>query len=276
MISRNWMTVAGSLCIASAALLVSMPAVAGDGKARRPDPDLKKVELFQAMEDGQIEVKFVAKNERQANVLITNKTKQPLSVQLPQAFAGVPTHILAQVGGVGGLGGGIGGGNDNGRDDNGTQAMGGGMGGGMGMMGGMGGMGMGGGMFNVAPERTGKIEVACVCLEHGKPNPRITIDYTIVPAEKFVKRPEVIELLKAFGTGKLNRAAAQAAVWHLNNDRSWQQLALERNRRIVGPDTPFFTPQQLRGGMMLAAAARREVQAQQQRESGKEDSLSAR
>jgi hypothetical protein len=62
----------------------------------------------------------------------------------------------------------------------------------------------------------------------------------------------------------------------LNNDRSWQQLALERNRRIVGPDTPFFTPQQLRGGMMLAAAARREVQAQQQRESGKEDSLSAR
>ncbi|MEX0936480.1 MAG: hypothetical protein WDZ59_01375 [Pirellulales bacterium] len=276
MISRSWMTIAGSFCIASAAAawLVSTPAVAGDGTDRRSDPDLQKVELFQAMEDGQIEVKFVAKNERQANVLITNKTKQPLSVQLPQAFAGVPTHILAQVGGVGGLGGDIGG-NDRG-DDNGSQAMGGGMGmmGGMGGMGG-GGMGMGGGMFNVAPDRTGKIEVACVCLEHGKPNPRITIDYTIVPAEKFVKRPEVIELLKAFGTGKLNHAAAQAAVWHLNNDRSWQQLALERNRRIVGPDTPFFTPQQLRGGMMLAAAARREVQAQQQRESGKENSLSA-
>jgi hypothetical protein len=74
----------------------------------------------------------------------------------------------------------------------------------------------------------------------------------------------------------LNHAATQAAVWHLNNDLSWRQLALERNRRIVGPDTPFFTPQQLRGGMMLAVAARREVQAQQQSESGKEDSLSAR
>ena len=69
--------------------------------------DVKKVGLFEAMQAGQVDVKLIPKDVRQANVLIENKTKQPLHIQLPDAFAGVP--VLAQ--GMGGMGmGGMGGG----------------------------------------------------------------------------------------------------------------------------------------------------------------------
>src|SRR5258708_6025169 len=56
----------------------------------------QKVELFSAMEKGEIDVKLILKDSRGGNVLITNKTKKPLTIQLPVAFAGVP--VLAQRG----------------------------------------------------------------------------------------------------------------------------------------------------------------------------------
>ena len=84
------------------------------------------------MKSGDIEVQFIPKNAEEARVLVKNKTKQPLRIEMPAAFAGVP--VLAQFGGGGMGGGGMGGG-----------GMGGG-GGGQGMGGGMGGGGMGGGM----------------------------------------------------------------------------------------------------------------------------------
>ena len=84
---------------------------------------VKTVELFAAMEAGDIDVKLIPKDSKQSTVLIENKLDMPLRIKLPDAFAGV--HVLGQMGGMGGMGGGMGG-------------MGGGMGG---MGGGMGGMG---------------------------------------------------------------------------------------------------------------------------------------
>ena len=113
------------------------------------------------MKSGDLEVKFIPKNDREAKVIITNKTKQPLNVRLPDAFAAAP--VLAQRRGGGGGGG-----------SGGAQGLGGGMGG---MGGGGGGMGgMGGGMFNVpaeglfpiAAQQTKQFNVPTVCLEHGK------------------------------------------------------------------------------------------------------------
>ncbi|MCL6504416.1 MAG: hypothetical protein K6T86_17175, partial [Pirellulales bacterium] len=91
------------------------------------NPEHATVELFTAMEAGDIEVKFIPKDDTQANVIIKNKTKQPLNVRLPQAFAAVPALAQMGMGGMGGMGGGMGGG---------MQVIGGGMGR-MGMMGGM-------------------------------------------------------------------------------------------------------------------------------------------
>jgi hypothetical protein len=122
-------------------------------KAGAYNPADENVDLFEAMEKGDLKVKIVAKDSTQARVFIQNNTDKPLNVKLPEAFGAV--QVLAQGGGQG-MGGGMGGG---------------GMGGG------------GGGFFNVPAEKEGNFKVACMCLEHGKPEPRPSMAYKIVPLE---------------------------------------------------------------------------------------------
>ena len=50
----------------------------------------QEVEFFQAMKDDVIEVKFIAKSDEKAQIILKNNTKQPVNVKLPDAFAGVP------------------------------------------------------------------------------------------------------------------------------------------------------------------------------------------
>ncbi len=205
----------------------------------------KSVEMFQAIEQGQIDVKVIPKDSSECNVLIENKTDQPLNVQLPAAFGGVP--VLAQFGGgAGGMGGGLGGGGGSS-----TQSFGGGMGG----MGGGGMMGGGGGFFNVAPEKVGQFKVPTVCLEHGKKEPRAAIPYEIRPIEQVTDKPAVHALCAMLGTGQVNQRAAQVAAWNLNCNMSWQELAAKRLRFANGTSRPYFLPTELRAGVQLAAMA---------------------
>ena len=252
--SRTW----------SLALIVAvgvMPTLLlGVERAEFSDAVSETVEMFSAMETGQIGVKLIPKDATQCRVLIENKTDKPLTVQLPDAFAGVP--VLAQFGGgedIGGMGGGGMGGGGGGRGGGmggGMQGMGGGMGGGM--MGGMGGGGMGGmggmGMMNIPPEKVGKLQVTTVCLEHGKKDPRPGVDYVIKPIDQFTDKPQVHELCRMLGNGRVSQRAAQVAAWHLNNDMSWQELGAKYIKR--GPVFfQYFSPAELRGGMQAAAVA---------------------
>jgi len=209
--------------------------------------------LFEAQETGAVEVKFIAKNDHEGRLLVTNKLPHDLRVQMPDAFVGVPA--LAQFGGRGG-GGGLGGGGGGrgggfGGGGGGNQAVGGGMGG---MGGGMG--GMGGGMFSIPPEKLTKIDVPLVCIEHGKSQPSASKAYEIRPAESYVDRPEVIELLKAFGRGELQHNAAQAAVWHLNSDMTWAELAskLTGTARNINR-SPYFNQFELQAAYAYSAEA---------------------
>jgi len=243
------------LGLAVSMLLISALALAADRRGRAPklgefNPDHKTVEMFDAIDKGQIEVKLIPKDSRQSQVLVENKTDKPLNVKLPEAFAGVP--VLAQAGAGLGAGGG------NRRNNNrggGGQGFGGGFGG-MGGMG-MGGMGMGMGMFNVPPEKVGKFKVTTVCLEHGKPEPRPAMQYEIKPIDSFTDKQEVHELCRMLGSGKINQRAAQVAAWHLNNQMSFQELAAKRLRFANGTSCPYFTPQELRAGMQLTVMATR-------------------
>ena len=192
-----------------------------DTPIRRPDafnPDDRTIDVFEGMEAGEIEVKFIPKDEKEAVLLVENKTDKPMNVKMPEAFAGVP--VLAQIGGGlggGGLGGGLGGGG---------QGVGGGLGGG-GLGGGLGGGGLGGGggVFNVAPGKIGKLKVTSVCLEHGKPDPNARMTYTIKPISELTDKPEVVEVCKMLVRGEIDQASAQAAAWHLQDGLTWQQLA---------------------------------------------------
>ncbi|MGY8732642.1 MAG: hypothetical protein ACKVK0_10915 [Pirellulales bacterium] len=149
-------------------------AIRNSGNRSFQSLDNDTVEFFAAKKAGLIDVMFIPRSSKSANIMMKNRTKRKLNVRMPEAFAGVP--ILGQMGGMGMGGGGMGMGGGGGQGGGGQQGMGGG-GGGMGMGGGGqgGGMGMGGGGMggfqNIEPGRVRKVKVATVCLEHGKKDP---------------------------------------------------------------------------------------------------------
>jgi hypothetical protein len=245
---RNWRLV----CLVSLmGLLLATTLTAAERRGRLTKigeyiPNAETVDMFAAMQKGDIAVQLIPKDSTQSQVLIKNKTDKPLNVKLPEAFAGVP--VLAQnFGGGNAVGGGNNRGNRNSGNNGGNQGMGGGMGG---MMGG-GGMGM----FSVPPEQVGKFKVPTVCLDHGKAEPRAAIPYELKPIESYTSKPGVRELCQMLGNGQMNQRAAQAAAWHLNNDMSWEQLAAKQVHRLGSPSQPYFSPAEIQAGMQIAAAA---------------------
>jgi hypothetical protein len=218
---------------------------------RNEQQPAESIKMFAGIKAGQIEVKFIPKDSTTGRIFITNKTEKPLRVELPKAAGAV--QILAQMGGMGGMGGGMRGGMGGGM-----QSMGMGMGGGRGGMGG----GMGGGMFNVAPEKVAEIRVPCVCLEHGKAEPRPTATYQLQPIESVTTKPGVRELCSMLG--QLPQRVAQAAAWHLNNNMSWQQLAAKRVQRADGSSYPYFNLAELNMAMSAAQQAIKAAESQPQ------------
>jgi hypothetical protein len=178
-------------------------------------------------------------------VIFKNKTKQPLRVQLPEAFAASP--VLAQAGMVGG-----GGTTATAGGGGGAQSVGGGMSG----FGGPGGVGAGGGFFNVPAEKVGRISVPLVCLEHGKKEPRAAIPYRIKPIEQFSSDPVLAALLTEFGKGKSDQRAVQAAAWHIADRMSWRELSAKQIERLSGPNEPYFSAAEIRRATDLASIAR--------------------
>ncbi|NLF07710.1 MAG: hypothetical protein GX594_06990 [Pirellulaceae bacterium] len=239
---RNWRFRLVSSIVVLFFITTAVTAVEGQKRLRKIgeyDPNAQTVEMFAAIEKGDIAVKLIAKDSTECNILIENKTDKPLNVELPKAFAGVP--VLGQ--GFGGIDGGRGGGRTGTGTGGGNQGMGGGMG------------GMGGGMFCVPPEKVGKFKLPAVCLEHGKDEPRAAIPYEIKPIESFTTKAGVRETCEMLGMGQLDQRAAQAAAWHLNCDMSWEELAAKRIRHANGSTEPYFSPVEIQAGMTIAATA---------------------
>ena len=213
------------------------------------DDAVKAVELFEAMNAGQLEVRFIPTNAAKANVLIENKTDWVLNVELPEAIAAVP--VLAQLGGGNMFGGGGNGGNmfgDGGGQGNGaSQGVGGGFNGGNGQgfgngqglgngqgfgdgggnFGGgrQGGAGLGMGFMRIPPQKTRKLTARTVCLEYGKPDPNPRIAYRMIPIELFTTDVRVARLCRQLSRGDIEQRTAQAAAWHLASRLSWEKLA---------------------------------------------------
>ena len=203
--------------------------------------------LFEAMDAGHVDVKFIPRDAKQANVLVKNLTDKPLEIRLPKTFASVP--VLGQGMGMGGMGMG---------------------GGGMGMGGG-GGM-MGGGFMRVPPERMKKIAVNTVCLEHGKKDPNPKVAYKIIPLEQFTDDPQIKIVCEALGYHQITQNTAQAAAWHIMDEMSWQDLA-KKNRvesRYVG-NIPWFSAIELRTAAAVVQEAARRVKQQAERSPSEAD-----
>jgi hypothetical protein len=219
------------------------------GLARDPQPSpepgrgLETIEMFRAMESGLIEVDMIGLDATKANLLFKNKTDRPLSIKLPEVFAGVPVLAQDDFGGGSTSGGGA------------AQTTGGGVGGG-----GIG--GGGGGFFNIAADRSAKLGVTTICLEHGKRDPNPRIDYAIRPLESVTDKPEIFELCKMLGRNEIPQNAAQAAAWHLANGLTWQQLAQKDRFRsqITGAFQKWFSPRDLMFAQRIAVEAKKRAE----------------
>lgn len=266
---------AGIVRLMCAAALLGVTSLAWAERPQRVpkpgefNPADESVEMFAAIEAGQLEVKFIPQNSKQAQMFIENKTAKPLNVRLPDVFAGVP--VQAQVlpfpgnrgpGGFGqqqqgqlganqAVGGAIqnnqGGGGQNNNFFNGG-------GGGNGLNGG------GAGVFNVPSEKVGKVKVNCVCLEYGKDEPRAAIPYKLVRLEYVTSKPEVAAVLREYANGQYDQNVAQAAAWHAANDMTWEQLAAAKGELIaIGVNKPLFTAQELEAAQQLYVAAEKRM-----------------
>ncbi len=244
-----------SAAVLCAMSLVSAPAtLRAEGLAKK---DVIKIGMFEAMDAGHVDVKFIPLDAKKANLLVKNLTDKPLELRLPLAFASVP--ILAQGFGGGGGGGGLGGGGGQGGGGGGGQTGGGGLGGGGGGGGGgLGGGGGGGGFMRIPPTRMKKLSVTTVCLEHGKPDPNPKMAYKIVPLEQFTDNPRIRVICEALGMGQVTQNTAQAAAWHIMDKMSWQELAA-KNRiesKYYG-NIRWFSPMEMRTAMAAVTEAAR-------------------
>ena len=228
------------------------------------DPTADRVGLFDGINSGQLESQFVPRGAQGGFILLSNKSDQPLTVELPEAFVAV--QVLKQFGGGGlgggGLGGGgLGGGGLGGGGQGGNQNTGGGFGGGGGGLGGgglgggQGGGGLGGqGFFSIPPERTVKVPYVSACLNHGKADPSPNLNYKLVAVEEYTQDPVLSELIRMTATGRVNPQAVQAAIWTRTDNLTWQQLASKGVQAIHGR-VPYFKPEELGAAQLMLATA---------------------
>jgi hypothetical protein len=274
--------------IMSCVALVVITQFTGAGKAPIRnlglDPTADKVQLFDGMETGSLSARMIANDITGGNVFIENKTNKPLTIIMPAAFVGV--HVFKQMGGMmGGMGGGMGGGMMGGmgggmmgRGGMGGQSMGGGMGGMGGMGGGMGGMGggmggmgggmggmgggMGGGFFSIPPFKVAQVPFRSVCLNYGRPDPMPQMSYRIMRLEDYTDNRVLQQTVRMYGTGQMNYPEAQAATWHLTDNKSLPELASMAKYGIEGDETtkePIFSQAELRQAEEVLAVAKKQA-----------------
>ena len=245
----------------------------------------ESVEMFDAIDHGEVEVIIRATSAAKSNLIVKNTSDKPLAIAMPAAFSAVP--VLRQ--GFGQQGGGFGGGGGrNGQRGGQQQGIGGGFGGGQqggGFGGGFGGGGAGGGgggggVFNIPPGRVGKVSVNTVCLEEGKPDPKSRIDYKVQPLADLNNDPKIFEMVRMLANDEIDQPAVQAAAWNVTDELSWQELLVKNRVELMdGSFERYFHPDHIRLAQQVVtvAAQRAEARAEwlKQNESEKESSESS-
>ncbi len=251
-------------CSLSLSLLCLIGAGTGSIKKLTLDPDAPVVELFDGIEQGQIDVRLAVLNPYEGKVFVTNRTDKPLTVAIPKAVVGV--HVLPQVGNNAGNGF-FGPNGNNNQANNGANGQAQGVGGALGAMGNGNGNGLpnapggmqnkfpGNNFFSIPPEKTVQLGLRSVCLNHGRPEPHANLKYRLTKVESHTTDPVLQQLLEDYSP-RTNKDVQQAAAWHLANGLSWKQLANLTEQRIPGVAVPLFTKSQLDSARELVERAK--------------------
>jgi hypothetical protein len=273
--------------VSSMCLVVTLLCAANRGPIRNLtlDPDADVVPLFDGVAADQFDVRMSALDAYHANVVISNTTHSPLTVALPKAAVGV--HVLPQFNPNGGfLQGNQGGNLFMGANDGGNQAQS--VGGplqGMGANNNNGAFGNNnffgqgfpslpaematddlkdyGGLATIPAGKSIQLQMKSVCLNYGKDEPRSRLTYRLVPVAAHSSDPLLAELLESY-TERVDRDVMQAAVWHVANGLSWDQIRQLPDRRIPGVSATLFNRLQVESARKLVAAAEDEAKSRPQ------------
>ena len=272
-----------AVCLAVCLVAASAEAAKQPIKKLKHDPKVPPVALFDAIEAGTIETSVIARNSHEANLFVTNKSNVPVTVQMPQAVVAVQVlkqQFFGQMNrnGINGpglqagnmMGGGaqsLGMGQQNMFGNNGPGGFNNGPGGmnnfpgnGFNNIGVGNGFGPGNGLFTVPPQKTAQVPMTGVCLAHGKPDPSPRMTYKLVKLEAYTSDPALQETLKQFTSGATDLQSAQAAVWHLTDRMSWDELRGKQIEQPGGlPSLPYFSAEQIDGAETLIREVRQKV-----------------
>ena len=217
-----------------------------------PPAEPAVVDLFAGIDDGKVEATVIPRDSKKVTLQLKNKSDQPLTIRLPEAFAAVP--VQAQF--AGGGGGIFGGGGGNGIGQGAGQQAGGGQGGGTqglgvaggGQNGGVNGNGRGkrggagagpGGLFSVPAGKVIKVKLTSVCLEYGKPEPHARNEYAVRPIEALCDKAEVVSILRSLGDGEVSQDVAQLAAWNVASGTSFEEIASLKSK--LGLQLPVYS-----------------------------------
>ena len=244
--------------------------------AKEPAAEQAAAELFAAIDAGAVEARVIVRDQYHARVILRNTTDAPVALRLPDVFAARPilaqqnfafpsmnqnqrqtqpqsvSGPMAQSGNQGfNFGGNQGqGANQNFFGNNNT--------------------------FNIPPESVRSLSIACFCVELGKPNPRSIHPYELVKFDEVGGDSTLAAVFQRYARGDLDREAVQAAVWHVVNDKSWDELGKLSRKIALNAEAPIFSERQLRLARNLATYAAREAAEHPERYLGKTESSIAK
>ena len=242
------------------------------------DPTAEKVELFEGMENGDLEAYIIAHDEHKGYAFVENHSDKPLTVKFPDAVIAVQNLKQFQGGGggfgQGGQQGGFGGQQGGGQGGQ-NQGSGGGVGGGQqgggqfgGGGGGFGGQqgGGGGGFFSIPPQARVRLNYNSVCLEHGVKPPRHGYKYQMMPLEDGTQNEHLKEVLRMVASGSIPSGIAQAATWHLTDGLSFEELSRKQSVSLLGQSSPLFTRADLVNAQKMLVIAHQRVELRKKQE----------
>jgi len=216
--------------------------------------DAPEVELFSGIKNQKLATRVYPKSAYDSSVYITNLTQQPLTVKVPQAISSV--HVMAQVGQDNGLLSGL---QDDSQSQTGkSQSVGGNL------------TPVGNnqkldfqGLFTIPPEKTVRLRLRSVCLEHGKPCPSSIKKYELRPIESEVKDEALVLILKKFDPRYDDLEMVQAIAWHLSSHMDWRELANQKKHTNIGGGVPQFSTAQLMNAKKIVEMAQIEAHKKQ-------------
>ena len=237
------------------------PAAEGVPAEATPKPaDGKPVDFFKALADNRIEAILIPRDAKAMVLQVINKTDHPVTIQAPRVFAGVPVleqFLPLPAGKDKGLPGSrvlgkndktpqklVGAFNVNGQNNNAFNVN--------GPNNRPNGMNANP-LFNIPPEKTLRFTVACVCIEHGKPDPSPHYPYEIRPLDSVSDKPQIREVVDSLGSAKYSQRVAQIAAWHFSDDLSWAELTDLKIKHLNGAKVSQFTSQEIDQAKQLVA-----------------------